>query len=150
MEPNETPTETRPQPTAYIQSGVVMEVPGPVKDMGHAELLALLTRDQETMSAMVLAIGTDGIRILKNRTGPLSFREFNQKPRLIMTPKAQLQTCWVAIPDHPGRYLRLQFTTEISPEAHDIHPGQETTTAADLITALQSITFRNLKFNKPS
>ena len=66
-----------------------------------------------------------------------------------MTPLPQTQTCWGAIPDTDGRYLRLQFTTQISTGDPMLGPKLETTTAAELITALQSITFRNLKFNNP-
>ncbi len=66
-----------------------------------------------------------------------------------MTPPPQTQTCWIGIPNTNGRYLRLQFVTETIPEDSGLALGQETTTAAELITTLQAITFRNLKFTNP-
>ncbi len=65
-----------------------------------------------------------------------------------MPDQPEPQTCWVSIPDLPGRYLRLQFITEEQIESAS-PARQETTTAAELITALQSITFRNLRFSNP-
>ena len=76
MDPNETPTAPRPKLTAYIRSAVVIEVSGPVKDAEHKELFALLKPEQEHYAGMILALGSDGLRILKNRTGPVGFREF--------------------------------------------------------------------------
>lgn len=77
MEPNKPPTKGKKKIAPSIHRAVVLEIFGPVKDTDYRHLLALLTHEDECFSGMILAIGTDGIRVLKNRTGPVGFREFN-------------------------------------------------------------------------